>query len=108
VVNPHDKARFSRSPSLCGVCGMVLNPVLVTAGYARHPCCDPDEQPWDWRNGTLSASPRPMPPLHRDREQVFRRPSELAKERGMGAHAPADIEPTPVRPVENLPTQGLF
>lgn len=38
---------------LCRACGSRLNRVLVSGGYASHPCCDPDEQPWDWKHGRL-------------------------------------------------------
>jgi hypothetical protein len=54
-------------PRTCDVCHTGLNPVLVKHGYARHPCCDPDEVPWSWCDGTLNPDPRPWPPLPDER-----------------------------------------
>jgi hypothetical protein len=75
-------------PDTCDVCNTTLNPVLIKMDLARHPCCDPDEQPGDWR----------------------RRPSELAAESrdGNTDHAPADEEDKPVMPVTNIEAHGLF
>lgn len=45
------KPRYYGPPSLCSRCGVVLAAALKAAGYARHPLCAPDEQPWEWRDG---------------------------------------------------------
>lgn len=95
-------------PVLCNQCGTLLAPVLVTAGYATHPCCDPAEKPWEWRGGTSGRKVHPLPIVHRDAAPVKalsprqRAAQKLARERAAAATRDAE-RPAPPREEPSLP-----
>lgn len=97
-------------PTLCDCCGVRLNPVLIKMDLARHPCCDPDEQPGDWRTGKQTPLDlvRPMP-YRSERVKGFKRPSEVAAERPKPPRVKLPEEPDdkPVRPVTDIPLPGF-
>ena len=65
-------------PRTCDCCGTRLHRALVRAGFARHPGCDPDEEAWDWRDGTLRPveDVRPLTPWTPPRGDPPPRPVE--------------------------------
>jgi hypothetical protein len=106
---------YSRPPSLCSVCGTPLAPVLMTAGYATHPCCDPEERAWEYHDGMGGRKVVPLArPRRRAEERGFTRPSSR-KQAARGAEPPppeappAQADDPPSRPVRTVETPpGLF